>query len=52
MNMMQAAAYLAAMVLGLGGLGMVGITAMAVIGWIQYRLEGGRMSLRAYLRGL
>lgn len=52
MQMFEAAAYLAAMVLGLGGLGMVGITAMAVIGWIQYRLDGGRKSLRSYMRGI
>ena len=52
MQMFEAAAYAAAMVLGLGGLGVLGITGMAVIGWIQYRLYGGRMSLRAYLRGL
>lgn len=52
MQMFEAAAYAAAMVLGLGGLGVLGITAMAVIGWIQYRLDGGRMSLRSYLSGL
>lgn len=52
MQMFEAAAYAAAMVLGLGGLGVLGITAMAVIGWVHYRLDGGRMSLRSYLRGL
>lgn len=52
MQMFEAAAYTAAMVLALGGLGVLGITAMAVIGWIQYRIEGGRMSLRSYLSGL
>lgn len=52
MNMMQAVAYMAAMVLCLGGAAMVGIAILAVIGWLQYRLDGGRQSLRAYLRGL
>lgn len=52
MQMFEAAAYAAAMVLGLGGLGVLGITVMAVVGWIQYRRAGGRMSLRSYLRGL
>ena len=52
MQMFEPAAYAAAMVLGLGGLGVLGITGMAVIGWIQYRIDGGRMSLLSYLRGL